>query len=117
MKLSPSFKKIIVEVICLLYILLFVYAAVSKLIDFEHFQIQIGRSPMLSAIAAPVSWAVPFNRTHFSRCSFSETISPFRALLKLLPYGYVFSLHYDNSQLEFLCSLFLWGYTFKNGMG
>lgn len=33
-KPTSSFKKITVEVICLLYILLFVYAAVSKLLDF-----------------------------------------------------------------------------------
>ncbi|WP_413999293.1 MauE/DoxX family redox-associated membrane protein [Flavobacterium sp. W1B] len=45
--------------ICLLYILLFVYAAVSKLLDFENFQVQLGQSPLLSAFAGWVSWGVP----------------------------------------------------------
>ena len=59
MKVSASIKKGIVEVICLLYILLFVYAAVSKILDFENFQVQLGQSPLLSAYAGSVSWGVP----------------------------------------------------------
>lgn len=42
----------------MLYILLFVYAAVSKLIDFENFRVQLGQSPMLSIFASWISWAV-----------------------------------------------------------
>jgi uncharacterized membrane protein YphA (DoxX/SURF4 family) len=38
---------------------LFVYASVSKLLDFENFQIQLGQSPLLSAFAGWVSWGVP----------------------------------------------------------
>lgn len=53
-------KKNIVEVICLLYILLFVYAATSKLADFENFRVQIGQSPMLSSFADWISFAVIF---------------------------------------------------------
>lgn len=52
-------KRISLEVICLLYILLFVYAAVSKLLDFENFQVQLGQSPILSAFAWWVSVLVP----------------------------------------------------------
>jgi uncharacterized membrane protein YphA (DoxX/SURF4 family) len=59
MKTSVSFKKTIVDITCLLYILLFVYAAISKLLDFENFQVQLGQSPMLSAFTGFVSWAVP----------------------------------------------------------
>jgi len=59
MKVSASIKKGILEIICLLYILLFVYAAVSKLLDFENFQVQLGQSPLLSAFAGSVSWGVP----------------------------------------------------------
>ena len=39
--------------------LLFVYAATSKLLDFENFQVQLGQSPLLSAFAEYVSYAVP----------------------------------------------------------
>jgi uncharacterized membrane protein YphA (DoxX/SURF4 family) len=59
MKLSETTKSIILNSICLLYVLLFVYTAVSKLLDFENFQVQLGQSPLLSAFAEWVSWAVP----------------------------------------------------------
>jgi len=59
MKIQNHFKTIIIEVVCLLYIMLFVYAAVSKLLDFENFQVQLGQSPLLSAFAWWISWLVP----------------------------------------------------------
>ena len=59
MNLSLPYKKIIVEIVSYSYILLFVYAAVSKLLDFENFQTQLGQSPLLSAFAGWVSWIVP----------------------------------------------------------
>ncbi|SHH92552.1 Uncharacterized membrane protein YphA, DoxX/SURF4 family [Flavobacterium sp. CF108] len=59
MNLKTNIKRNIIEVVYLLYVLLFVYAAVSKLLDFENFQVQIGQSPLLSAFAQWVSWLVP----------------------------------------------------------
>lgn len=59
MKLNNNIKQVIIELICFLYVLLFVYAAVSKLIDFENFQVQLGQSPLLSAFAWWVSGLVP----------------------------------------------------------
>jgi uncharacterized membrane protein YphA (DoxX/SURF4 family) len=53
-----GYRKIIIEVVCLLYILLFVYAAVSKLLDFENFQAQIGQSPLLTAYVRVISYSV-----------------------------------------------------------
>jgi hypothetical protein len=57
---NHSFKKLVLELIGLLYILLFVYAAVSKILDFENFQVQLGQSPLLSAFAGWVAFGVPF---------------------------------------------------------
>jgi hypothetical protein len=59
MKLSPAFRNASIETICLLYILLFVYAAVSKILDFETFQIQLGQSPVLGTFALELSYLVP----------------------------------------------------------
>jgi uncharacterized membrane protein YphA (DoxX/SURF4 family) len=59
MKSKVNFREIIVKGICLLYIMLFVYAAVSKFLDFENFQVQLGQSPLLSAFAGWASWGVP----------------------------------------------------------
>ncbi len=59
LNINNEIKKYAVEVICLLYILLFIYAAVSKFLDFENFQVQIGQSPLLSVYASWLSWMVP----------------------------------------------------------
>ena len=40
------------------FILLFVYAAISKLVDFENFQVQVAQSPLLSAFATPIAYGV-----------------------------------------------------------
>lgn len=47
------------ETICFLFILLFVYAGLTKLLDFEKFVIQIGQSPMLTAYSKWVAWIIP----------------------------------------------------------
>lgn len=44
------------QILILLFILLFVYAAVSKLVDYETFENQLGQSPLLSAFAG---WVAP----------------------------------------------------------
>ena len=59
MKVSQHIKNSIIETISIMYVLLFIYAAVSKLLDFENFQVQLGQSPLLSAFASWVSWGVP----------------------------------------------------------
>lgn len=60
MKLAAKTQNLIVEIITLLYVLLFVYAAVSKILDFENFQVQLGQSPLLSAFAHWVAFGTPF---------------------------------------------------------
>ncbi|MFC0778689.1 MauE/DoxX family redox-associated membrane protein [Flavobacterium sp. HJSW_4] len=59
MKWNIKSKSIIVEIICLLFVMLFIYAAVSKVLEFDHFQVQLGQSPLLSAFASWISWVVP----------------------------------------------------------
>ncbi|MDP2160979.1 MAG: hypothetical protein Q8K02_10890 [Flavobacterium sp.] len=57
--ISDKIKNSFVLVVSYLYVLLFVYAAVSKLLDYENFQVQLGQSPLLSAYASIISWLVP----------------------------------------------------------
>lgn len=59
MNIRPQIRNVIIEIICMLYVLLFVYAAASKLMDFKHFRIQIGQSPLLSAFADWLAVLVP----------------------------------------------------------
>ena len=59
MKSNSEIKYLIVLSISYITTLLFIYAATSKVIDFENFQVQIGQSPMLSAFASYLAYAVP----------------------------------------------------------
>lgn len=59
MKSTTNLKNNILLVICYLYMLLFTYAAISKILDFQNFKVQIGQSPLLSAFAGSISWLVP----------------------------------------------------------
>lgn len=49
------------EIASFLLILLFVYAATSKLLDFQQFKVQLGQSPILSPIATWVAWVIPIS--------------------------------------------------------
>lgn len=51
-------QKIAIEIISFLFILLFVYAALSKLIDYQKFKIQIGQSPLLTGFGDTIPWMV-----------------------------------------------------------
>lgn len=53
-----NLKKYIPSAVSYFFILLFCYAAISKMMDFENFQVQIGQSPLLSAYAGFISYAV-----------------------------------------------------------
>lgn len=66
MKSTQHIKGIIIETVCLLYVLLFIYAAVSKFLDFENFQVQLGQSPLLSAFANNISFLVILVELTFS---------------------------------------------------
>jgi len=52
-------KQIVIEIISFLFILLFVYAAMMKLLDVEKFTVQLGQSPLLMAFAPQFAWGVP----------------------------------------------------------
>lgn len=53
-----TLKKIIPPVVSFFFILLFIYASASKILDFENFQVQLAQSPLLSAYAGFISYAV-----------------------------------------------------------
>ncbi len=52
-------KNLIVEIISYLFIMLFVYAAFSKLLDLEQFSAQIKQFPLLGALANYIAPGVP----------------------------------------------------------
>ena len=52
-------RNIAIETIRCLFILLFTYAAVTKLMEYDTFVVQIGKSPLLTGFADIVAWLVP----------------------------------------------------------
>ncbi|WP_047419600.1 MauE/DoxX family redox-associated membrane protein [Cellulophaga sp. Hel_I_12] len=51
--------QIIVKTICFLFILLWVYAATSKLLMYDEFQIQLSKSPFVSKYSSQLVWIIP----------------------------------------------------------
>lgn len=58
MRVYKNARKVFLEIVCLLYVFLLVYAAMNKGLDFENFKVELGQSPLLSAFAGWISWAV-----------------------------------------------------------
>ena len=54
-----KWKTSILEIISFLLVLLFMYAAVSKLLDYQVFKTQLSKSPFISSFANLVSWSLP----------------------------------------------------------
>ncbi|WP_201741443.1 MauE/DoxX family redox-associated membrane protein [Sinomicrobium soli] len=52
-------RNIILETICYLFIFLFLYAAFSKLMDVQKFQVQMSKSPLITQFAGLLAWGVP----------------------------------------------------------
>lgn len=52
-------QTVIVEIIRFLFIVLFFYAAVTKLLDYHGFVGQIGKSPLLTRYSTWLAWLIP----------------------------------------------------------
>ena len=52
-------QKVTIEIISFLLILLFVYAAFSKLLEYDSFKIQLVNSPFLKPVSGIIVWLVP----------------------------------------------------------
>lgn len=57
--LSDRTKQNLVDIICYLFVLLFLYAATSKLIEYDKFQLQMSKSPIITNYASILVWLVP----------------------------------------------------------
>ena len=101
MRLSAAFKSKILDGICLLYVILFVYAAVSKLLDFENFRVQLGQSPLLSAFAGSIAWIVPILELLiavlivFKKCRLIGLFAAFSLMVMFTTYIYII-LNYSS---------------------
>ncbi len=53
-------RSAIIEMVSLLFVLLFLYTAISKLLDYSVFTEQMGASPVLEPVSGFIAWALPF---------------------------------------------------------
>lgn len=58
MKAQGLIRKHFTKTVSILLTLLFIYAAASKILDFENFQVQLAQSPLLSAYAGVISYSI-----------------------------------------------------------
>ncbi len=54
-------RKTVIEIISALFVLLWCYAAVSKLLDYRTFKVQLGKSPLITEFAGFAAIAVPLS--------------------------------------------------------
>jgi uncharacterized membrane protein YphA (DoxX/SURF4 family) len=53
-------KTTVIEITTILYIILFLYTGISKLMDYSIFKEHIATSPLLAPIAKPIAESLPF---------------------------------------------------------
>jgi len=52
-------KTTLLEIICALFVILFIYTGLNKLLDYDGFKFQLGRSPYLQNFGRPVALLLP----------------------------------------------------------
>ncbi|MBT1712524.1 hypothetical protein KK062_30090, partial [Fulvivirgaceae bacterium PWU5] len=55
----PMNRYKLIDLAVFLLIILFTYAALSKLLEYDKFTVQLSQSPLLAAFAGTVAWSIP----------------------------------------------------------
>ena len=58
-RIRISLSALIEEIISILFIILWVYASISKILDYNNFKFQLGRSPYIAHISTLIAIALP----------------------------------------------------------
>lgn len=69
--MMKSYLNTYILIVSYFFILLFVYASISKILDFENFQVQIAQSPVLTSHAGLISYTVIITELAISGFLFS----------------------------------------------
>jgi uncharacterized membrane protein YphA (DoxX/SURF4 family) len=100
-------KKTIVEIISALLVFLFIYAAISKLLDFDKFKYQVSQSPFIANSSRFIVWVIPFGELFISILLISKRTRfaglYFSFFLMLLFSGYLFIMLNYSSYLPCSC--------------
>ena len=110
-------KNTIVEIISAFLIFLFLYAALSKLLEFDKFRYQISQSPFIIRISRFVVWAIPISEILISAALFvrrTRSAGLYSAFfLMLLFTGYIFIMLRYSPYLPCSCGGVLSGMSWK----
>lgn len=52
-------KKLLIEIVASLLVILFIYAGINKLLNYSEFRFQLGRSPYMAPMAGFIAWFMP----------------------------------------------------------
>jgi len=110
-------KNTIVEIISALLVFLFLYAALSKLLEFDRFKYQLSQSPFITRISPMVVWVIPISEIFISvallvrRTRLAGLHAAF--FLMLLFTGYIFIMLRYSPYLPCSCGGVLAGLSWK----
>jgi hypothetical protein len=100
-------KNLFIEIITSLLVFLFIYAALSKLLEFDKFKYQLSQSPFIAGSSRFIVWVIPFGEILISilliskRTRFAGLYLSF--FLMLLFTGYLFIMLKYSSYLPCSC--------------
>ena len=100
-------KNTIVEIIALLFVILFLYTGISKLMEYSVFKEQLAESPILKPVASIIAWLLPLTEFVISILLF---IPPWRLkglyaslVMMLLFTLYIIAIMSFNEELPCSC--------------
>jgi hypothetical protein len=100
-------KEIVVDIISYLFIFLFVYASVSKLLDFQNFKVQLEKSPFLSGFSGLLVYIIPLLEILISVILLNNrirTIGLYASFtLMVLFTGYIFAILHFSPTIPCSC--------------
>jgi uncharacterized membrane protein YphA (DoxX/SURF4 family) len=100
-------KKLLTEIAAVLLVILFTYAGISKLMQYEQFRFQLGQSPYVASFAGFVAWFMPAAEIAVAAMlAFTRTRLPgFYAsfLIMLLFTGYIYIMMKFSPYLPCSC--------------
>jgi len=100
-------NKIILNIILALFIVLFLYTAGSKLLNYQGFVLDIKQSPIFKSISSGLLWTIPCAELTIAMLLFSRSLrlaGLYAALLLMLTFtGYIILLNYFMDYIPCSC--------------
>ena len=99
MEVKKIFCKRLPFIGMILFLVLFIYTATSKLLNYENFETQLGQSPVFTAYADYLAIALPIFELYRSWFIFDFKLSINCLLFEFCINGNVYYLYYNHFKL------------------